>query len=137
VAVGVGVAVAVEVGVGVGVAVAVGVLVDGPLNTRLRLTMRVAPPGTSKCHPSSHGGTTPSQLPVVANVAAAIGVGVFGLSPIWYGAPKVAADPAPALAATKALTAVTMPASRQPFRRAVLLNTRFLPRNRTRLQRTF
>jgi hypothetical protein len=111
------------------VAVAVGELVaDGPLNTRSRLTMRVAPPATSKCHPSSHGGTTPSQLPVVAKVAAVIGVGVFGSSPIWYGVPKVAADPAPALAATKAPTAATRPASRHPVRRAVLLNTGFLPR---------
>jgi len=135
--IGEAVEVAVAVGVAVAVAVAVGVLVDGPLNTRSRLTMRVAPPGTSKCHPSSHGGTTPSQLAVVAKVAAVIGVGVFGLSPIWYGVPKVAADPAPALAATKAPTAVTMPTSRHPVRRAVLLNTGFLPRYRTRLQRTF
>jgi hypothetical protein len=122
-------AAAVEVAVEVAVAVEVGVgEADGPLNTRSRLTMRVAPPGTSKCHPSSHGGTTPSQLPVVAKVAAVIGVGVFGSSPIWYGVPKVAADPAPALAATKAPTAATRPASRHPVRRAVLLNTGFLPR---------
>ena len=121
--------VAVAVAVAVAVVVGVGELVaDGPLNTRSRLTMSVAPPGTSKCHPSSHGGTTPSQLPVVAKVAAVMGVAVFGSSPIWYGAPKVAADPAPALAATKAPTAATMPASRHPVRRAVLLNTGFLPR---------
>jgi hypothetical protein len=122
-------AAAVEVAVEVAVAVEVGVgEADGPLNTKSRLTMRVAPPGTSKCHPSSHGGTTPSQLPVVAKVAAVIGVGVFGSSPIWYGVPKVAADPAPALAATMAPTAAAMPASRHPVRRAVLLNTGFLPR---------
>src|ERR1700733_13737518 len=121
-----GVAGAVAVGVAVGVAVVVGVgelVADGTLNTRSRLTMRVVPPGTSKCHPSSHGGTTPSQLPVVAKVAAVIGVGVFGSSPIWYGAPRGAADPAPALAATLAPTAATRPASRHPVRRAVLLNT--------------
>ena len=75
---------AVEVAVAVAVAVVVGVgelVADGPLNTRSRLMMRVAPPVTSKCHPSSHGGTTPSQLAVVAKVAAVIGVGVFGSSP--------------------------------------------------------
>jgi hypothetical protein len=83
VAVAVAVTVAVAVAVAVEEAVAVGELVaDGPLNSRSRLTMRVAPPGTSKCHPSSHGGTTPSQLAVVAKVAAVIGVGVFGSSPI-------------------------------------------------------
>jgi hypothetical protein len=77
------VAVEVAVAVAVEVAVAVGELVaEGPLNASSRLTMTVAPPGTSKCHPSSHGGTTPSQLPVVLKFAAVIGVGVFGSSPI-------------------------------------------------------
>ena len=79
----VAVEVAVAVDVAVEVAVAVGELVaDGPLKSSSRLTMTVAPPGTSKCHPSSHGGTTPSQLPVVLKAAAVIGVGVFGSSPI-------------------------------------------------------
>jgi len=100
----------------------------GGLNARSKLTMRVAPPGTTKCHPSRYAGTTPSQLPVVGKLAAVIGVLVFGSSPIWYGLPKVAADPIPALAATKAPTAVTTPASRHTVKRAVLLNTGFLPR---------
>jgi hypothetical protein len=73
----------------------------------------------------------------VAKLAAVIGVGVFGSSPIWYGLPKVEADPVPALATTKAPTPAAMPASRHPVRRAVLLNTGFLPRYRTYLHRTF
>jgi hypothetical protein len=78
-----GVAFCLAVEVAVAVAVEVGELVaEGPLNASSRLTMTVAPPGTSKCHPSSHGGTTPSQLPVVLKVDAVIGVGVFGSRPI-------------------------------------------------------
>jgi hypothetical protein len=77
------VAVAVEVAaeVAVVVGVAVEVLEAGGSNTRSRLTMRVAPPVTSKCHPSSHGGITPSQLPVVAKPAAVTGVAMLGSSP--------------------------------------------------------
>lgn len=45
-------------------------------NVTLRLTMAVDPPGAVKCHPSRNCGM-PSQVPVVAKVAAVMGVGVL------------------------------------------------------------
>jgi hypothetical protein len=53
---------------------------DAPLNVRFRLSMDVAPPGTSKCHPSSCGATMPAQLPVGVKFAAVIGSVVLGSS---------------------------------------------------------
>jgi hypothetical protein len=104
----------------------------GELNVRSRLAMTVAPPGTSKCHPSSCGATKPAQLPVGVKVAAMIGVGVAGSSWIWYGLPLATVDPVPAVAttavpATKMPTPATSPAMRHPVKRAVLLNTGSLP----------
>src|SRR5215471_7481255 len=98
-------------------------MLTGELNERSRLTMKLASPGTAKCHPSWPGGTKPAQLPVGLKFAAVIGVEIFGSSCIWYVFALDAADPVPAVTTTRAPTAATTPASRHPVKRAVLVNT--------------
>jgi hypothetical protein len=74
-------------------------MLKGALNETLRLRMNVAPPGTTKCHPSSPGATMPAQLPCDLKPWAVIGVGVFGSRGIRYEA-TTTADPVLALTAT-------------------------------------